>query len=106
MNTTIKSILNLTWKVGLGLIGLAVFAFGILLASTWYDNTYGRNYSKDKTLSKSIEVLGFNNNCVCVWDWQSCKYVTPKLRWVSGTPLRDSITVYCDRDVSLRLKTT
>ena len=35
MNTTIKSILNLTWKVGLGLIGLAVFAFGILLASTW-----------------------------------------------------------------------
>lgn len=98
MNAKFKSILNATWKVGLGLFGLFAIGLAILLASVWYEKSYGRAYWKDKTLSKSIEVLGFNNNCVRVWDWQSCKYVTPKLRWVSGTPLRDSITVYCNRD--------
>lgn len=98
MNAKCKSILNATWKVGLGLFGLFAIGLAILLASVWYEKSYGRAYWKDKTLSKNIEVLGFNNNCVRVRDWQSNKYVTPKLRWVSGTPLRDSITVYCNRD--------
>ena len=98
MSATLKSILNATWKVGLGLIGLAAIGIGILLASVWYENTYGRAYWKDKTLSKNIQVHGFNNNCVRIWDRRTASYISPKLRWVSGAPLRDSITVYSDLD--------
>ncbi len=98
MYEQLKSILNTTWKVGLGLFGLAAIGIGILLTSIWHENTYGRAYWKDKTLSKDIQVHGFNNNCVRIWDRRTANYISPKLRWVSGTPLRDSITVYCDLD--------
>ena len=56
MNAKLKSILNATWKVGCGLIGLAAIGIGILLAAVWYENTYGRAYGKDKTLSKDIRL--------------------------------------------------
>lgn len=96
MNTHLKSILNATWKVGLGLFGLAALIIGILIAILWYDDTYGRAYWKDKTLSKDIKVHGYGNDRARVWDRKTAKYLTPKLRWVSGRPDRDSITVYCD----------
>ena len=96
MILSLKSILNATWKVGLGLLGLATVGIGILLAVVWYENTYGRAYWKDKSLSKNIQVHGFNNNCARIWDCRTASYILPKLRWVSSAPLRDSITVYCD----------
>ena len=96
MSIKIKSILNTAWKVGLGLFGIAALAIGILVAISWYDGTYGRAYWRDKTLSKNIQIHAFNNNCVRVWDERTASYITPKLRWVSGAPLRDSITVYKD----------
>lgn len=98
MNIKLKSILNPTRKVGLGLFGLLAIGLAILLASIWYEKPYGRAYRKDKTLSKDIQVHGFNNNCVRIWDRRTTSYISPKLRWVSGTPLRDSITVYSDLD--------
>lgn len=98
MKPTIKSILNLTWKVGLGLFGLAALGIGLLIAHSWYEDSYGRAYWKDKTLSKDISVHGFNNNRVRVWDKRTARYITPKLMWVSGAPDCDSITVYCDKD--------
>ena len=99
MNATIKRILNLTWKVGLGLIGLAVLVIGILVASVWYEETYGRDYWKDFTLSENVTVEAYNNNTVRVWNnKKTARYTTKKLRWVSGTPERDSLTVFCDED--------
>ena len=98
MNTTLKRILSATWKVGLGLLGLATTVIGILIAEVWHEEKYGRATWKDKTLSKDIQVHGFNNNCVRIWDRSTASYISHKLRWVSGTPLRDSITVYCDLD--------
>lgn len=98
MTQRLKSIIGITWKVGLGLFGIAAVVIGILIAETWYENSYGRAYWKDKTLSPDIVVRSFNNGRVRVWSKKTGRYITPKLMWVSGCPIRDSITVYCDVD--------
>ena len=97
MKNTLKSILNATWKVGVGLFGLTVSVIGILVAQAWYESTYGRDYWKDKALSPEVSVLGYENNVVRVWNSTKKKYTTPKIRWVSGIPERDSLTVFCDK---------
>ena len=98
MNTTLKSILNTTWKVGLGLFGLAALVIGILIFSVWHEERYGRDYWNDTTLSANVKVEAYNNNTVRVWSRKEARYTTGKLRWVSGTPERDSLTVFCDKD--------
>ncbi len=98
MNTTLKRILNLTWKVGLGLFGLAALAIGIIVAEVWYTETRGRDYYNDTTLSKDVVVEAYHNNTVRVWNKKEARYTTPKLRWVSGIPERDTLTVFCDKD--------
>ena len=98
MKIDLKSILNLTWKVGLGLFGITALLIGILIAVEWYDDTFGRAYWRDEDLSKNVAVHVFNNNRVRVYNKKIGKYVTPKLKWVSGTPKRDSLTVYADKD--------
>lgn len=98
MNAKLKTILGVTWKVGLGLFGLAAAVIGILIANVWYEETCGRDYYHDKTLSESIVVEAYNNNRVRVKNKTTGKYTTPKLKWVSGTPQRDSLTVFCDKD--------
>ena len=96
MRTIIKHILNFTWKVGLGLFGLGAVIIGLLLFSVWHEKTYGRAYWKDNILSKNVIAKGYNNNRMRVWNSQTARYTTEKVRWVSGRPKRDSITVYCD----------
>lgn len=96
MNTTLKRILKATWKVGLGLLGLGALILGLFVFYVWHENTYGRAYWKDKTLSKNVIAKGYNNNRMRVWNSQTARYTTEKVRWVSGRPERDSITVYCD----------
>ena len=98
MKLNLKSILNLTWKVGLGLFGLVTLVIGILIVREWYDDTFGRCSWRDLELSKSVTVHCFNDYSVRVWNTQTASYTTPKLRWVSCTPERDSITVYCDKN--------
>ena len=92
-----KNILNVTWKVGLGLIGLFVFWLGIRTVWSCYQEDYGRSYYGDRNLSGSVEVRTFNDDRVRVWNPETKRYITPKLNWVSGTPERDSLTVFCNR---------
>ena len=68
MNATLKRLLNATWKVGVGLIGLAALAVGILVFTVWHEETRGRNYRYDKNLSKDIAVHSFNGNRERVWN--------------------------------------
>lgn len=37
MNAKLKTILGVTWKVGLGLFGLAAAVIGVLIANVWYE---------------------------------------------------------------------
>ena len=68
MNTSFKRFLTLTWKVGLGLIGLATLVICILVASVWYEEKYGSDYLNDFTLSENVTVEAYNNNTVRVWN--------------------------------------
>ena len=98
MNAKLKTILNVTWKVGLGLFGLVAAVLGILIANVWYEKTRGRDYYNDKTLSTDIVVESYNNNRMRVKNKKTGKYTTPKVMWVSGAPERDSLTVFCDKN--------
>ena len=97
MKPVLKKILSLTWKVGLGLLGLGALILGLLVADVWYSNRFGRYYSNDKTLSKDVVVEAYHNNTVRVRNKATGKYTTPKIRWVAGTPERDSLTVFCNK---------
>lgn len=99
MKTNIKSILNATWKVGLGLLGAGAAVFTILLAIAFCESHYGRYEWRDRTLSKDVVVRAYKNNTVRIWNKASKGYTTKKLRWVSGDPCEgDSLTVFCDKD--------
>lgn len=93
-----KSILNLTWKVGLGLFGLTTLIIGLLIAYEWYDDSFGRYQWNDTELSKNVDVHCFGDLRVRVWNSKTGRYTTRKLNWVSATPEHDSLTVYCDLD--------
>ncbi|MGN0201719.1 MAG: hypothetical protein ACI399_02290 [Candidatus Cryptobacteroides sp.] len=64
VKTTLKSLLNATWKVGLGLIGAGVAVFTILLAIAFCESHFGRYEWRDCTLSKDIVVRAYKNNTV------------------------------------------
>lgn len=98
MNTKVKDILSITWKVGLGLTGLVALCFGILIAAAWYDHNYGREEWDDECLSADVVVEAYNDGRVRVRNKRTRRYTTPKLLWVSGIPERDSLTVYCSKD--------
>ena len=98
MNTIAKSILSITWKVGLGLTGLIALCFGILVAGLWYDKNYGREEWADENLSADVVVEAFNDGRVRVRNMRTGRCTTPKLQWVSGAPERDSLTVFCSKD--------
>ena len=98
MKISIKSILGATWKVGLGLFGLGTAIIGILAAITWHEKTHGHMYWYDRTLTGNIVVESYFDNTVRVWDKESGSYTTGKLRWVSGAPRNDSLTVFCDTE--------
>lgn len=97
MNAKQKNILNVTWKVGLGLIGSVALLLGVLATMNWHYETYGRCWWENRTISGIVTVHSFNDDMVRVWNEETERYTTPKLRWVSSTPLRDSLTVFCDR---------
>ena len=98
MKANFKKILGVTWKVGLGLVGIAALVVGILIVKVWYDETRGRDEWEDENLSANVVVEGFNDGRVRVWNKETRRHTTPKLKWVSGIPERDSLTVFCDME--------
>lgn len=99
MKINFKSILNTTWKVGLGLIGAGVAVFCIILSIVLCKVHYGRDVWRDRALSSEVIVRAFENNTVRIWNKASKHYTTRKIRWVSGEPCEgDSLTVYCDKE--------
>ena len=99
MKPKLKSVLNVIWKVGLGLIGAGVAVFTILLAISFCESHYGRYERLNRTLSKDVVERAYKNNTVRIWNKATNQYTTKKLRWVSGDPCEgDSLTVFCDKD--------
>ena len=68
--------------------------FVALIAYAYYDSEYGRWYYKDCYLSKNVEVHGFQDNKVRIYNHSTGKYTTPKVNWISDSSTNDSLTVY------------
>ena len=73
---------------------LILVGFVALIAYAYYDSEYGRWYWKDNYLSKNVEVHGFRDYKVRVYNYCAGKYTTPKVNWVADSPANDSLTVY------------
>lgn len=91
-------ILNYSWKVAIVVIGILAAIF-IVAGVREYNH---RHYSQvahewDRHLSENICVHSIHRYWVRVYDLEAKKYVTRKLKWVSGIPDRDSLTVFCDK---------
>ena len=94
-----RKMLNVGWKVALVVIG--IFALCLIVSVVWvHKNKHcGEDaHYWDRDLSENICVHVLCSGDVRVYDRRAEKYVTPRLEWVSGTPDRDSLTVFCDRD--------
>ena len=97
MKINLKSILNATWKVGVGLFGAGFALLCVLYAIAFCQRHYGRAEWFDRTLSPDVVMRVYRNNTVRLWDKANGRYTTEKLRWVSGEPCAgDSLTVFCD----------
>jgi len=98
MKENLKNVLNVIWKIGVGLIGVFVLVLLARYVRTEYFYHFGRAYADDMTLSSDVVVRAYMNNRYKVYNKRTGHYTTRKLRWVSGTPKRDSLTVFCDKD--------
>ena len=95
MKLNLKSFLNTTWKVGLGLLGVGATVFAVILAICCYIGRCGRADYGDRTISQDVEVHAYQNG-VRIWNRATNKYTTKRLRWVSGNPCKgDSLAVFC-----------
>ncbi len=98
MKTSFKSILNVTWKVAVAIIGV-FFLIGVIEKGVDYlTYMFGRAPWGDEALSKTITARRYRNGRMKVYDSSTGEYTTGKLLWVSSRPKRDSLTVYCDKD--------
>lgn len=93
----INNMLNATWKVGVGMIGLFALLLAIRLGSFIYRDYFGRATWNDKTLSENVVVRAWNRGGCRVYNKKTGHYTTHRVAWVAETPENDSLTVFCDK---------
>lgn len=96
----LKKPVNFCWKAGAALAGI-VLAIAIVIAGIdWIKDTCGLTYYYwcDEDLGKNIEIRHFSNSRAAAYNKVTDERMSPKVRWISGVPERDSLTVFCDLD--------
>jgi len=87
---------SLCWKTGLATIAIvAVVAITDLLIDMYDDD---RCDWHDENLGKNVEIRRFSTGQVATYNKTTGQRLSPKLRWISCVPERDSLTVFCDQD--------
>lgn len=96
--TSIGKVFNFCWKAGTILIGVALLITLIDSCADWIKRktTDIHYYWEDETLGEHIEVHHFDDNTCFTYNTLTGKRISPKVRWISGVPQRDSLTVFCD----------
>ena len=92
--------INFCWKAGLAIVAL-VFAVQLLnvLVDTCKDHLgLTHYYWGDEDLGKNIEIRHFSNNLAAAYNKITDERMSPKVRWISCVPERDSLTVFCDKE--------
>ena len=98
MKEKLKTALGIAWKAGVGLLGLAASVVGLLMVNLWHERTYGRDCWDDRTLTPDVVVEAYHDDTYRVRNVKTGKYTTPRLKWVSGVPERDTLTVFCTKE--------
>ena len=91
---------NFCWKAGLAIFAV-VFVINIVesLVDTCKDH-WGLThyYWGDEDLGKNIEIRHFSNDQAATYNKITDERLSPKVRWISCVPERDSLTVFCDKE--------
>lgn len=85
-------------KIVLAFAVIAALGTAAVSARRWYKERHSRYYYYEKQLSKSVETHYFRDCMTRVYNIKTGRYTTPRLDWVSDTPDRDSLTVFCRKD--------
>ncbi|MBR5563160.1 MAG: WG repeat-containing protein [Bacteroidales bacterium] len=91
---------NFCWKAGLAILAI-VFTINLVeaLVDTCKDHLgLTHYYWGDKDLGKNIEIRHFSNNQAATYNKITDERLSPKVRWISCVPERDSLTVFCDKE--------
>lgn len=91
---------NLCWKSGLAIIAI-VFVIRVpeALIETCKDHLgLTHYYWLDENLGENIEIRHFSNKHSATYNALTDKRLSPKVRWISCVPERDSLTVFCDKN--------
>lgn len=91
---------NFCWKTGLAIFAI-VFTISLVetLINTCKEHLGLKYYSwRDKDLGRNIEIRHFSNNQAATYNKITNERLSPKVRWISCVPERDSLTVFCDKD--------
>ena len=95
-----KKPFNFCWKAGLIIVALVcVVAIGDLLIDECKSALGLEHYYwQDEPLANDIEVRHYSDGMVAAYDLKTDKRMSPKVKWISGVPCRDSLTVFCDKN--------
>lgn len=91
---------NFCWKTGLACFAVIfVIQLGEELIDTCKDHLGLKHYYwADEDLGKNIEIRHFSNNQAATYNKITDERLSPKVRWISCVPERDSLTVFCDKE--------
>lgn len=91
---------NLCWKAGLAIFAVVfMIDLGEALIDTCKDHLGLKHYCWcDEDLGRNIEIRHFSNNQAAAYNKITDERLSPKLRWISCVPERDSLTVFCDKE--------
>lgn len=91
---------NFCWKTGLTIFAIVfVIQLGEALVDTSKDHLgLTHYYWGDEDLGKNIEIRHFSNNQAATFNKITDERFSPKVRWISCVPERDSLTVFCDKE--------
>ena len=90
----------LAWKIGSIVIGVVIV---IALTEEIWEACSERlgmthYYWCDEDLAGDIEIQHYSNNLCATYNKRTGKRISSKMKWISGVPDRDSLTVFCDKD--------
>lgn len=90
--------LNVGWKVALVTIGTFCVIVILIVVRELGEEHCGKSaHYWDRHLSENIGVHRFDAGGVRLYDFKGAKYISPKMKWVSEVPSRDSLAVFCDK---------
>ena len=88
--------INVGWKVTLVLVGFMLIS-EIISDLSWHlrDDEW---ITDSRRLSDHVSVYEYSDGSTKVYDTEENKCILKDLKWVSGIPKRDSLTVFCNED--------